>query len=694
MKKEIFLYLSGIFFITNVYGSDIESDSSSVKQYFLEEVTVLSSKETGNTESLPVAASIFSPWKLKSEDIRTSKDLTSKIPNFFMPDYGSKINSPVYIRGIGSKVNAPSIGLYIDNMPFFEKCTYDIDLADVKQLEVLRGPQGTLYGRNTMGGIINIYTKSPFDFEGMRIDLSGGNYGNYSGKVSSYNKLSEKLGLMVAANYLHRDGYFENVYRDEKADKMDDAGGKLKLSYKLSDALLMELSGNITYSNQYGYPYGLADSTGVFEKIFYNEKSGYEQLVATSGLSVKYNWKNMIFTSTTSYQWFDDQQKIDQDFTSDSIYFVVQKMRQNMVAQELTLRSNSSRNYQWVVGTFGFYQAIRKTVDMDYRKLRYTTDKNYINDTKGLAFYHQSTYNNLLIERLSADIGIRFDLENSKQDYKPYKIDSKGTSTPQTPYNSELDFSEFVPKFNLMYTLRNESKIYASVAKGYKTGGFNDSFQKDEDRTFDPEYSWNYELGYKFSLLNQMIKGDLTLFYIDWKNQQISCVDPTYNPPVPILKNAGKSESKGIEAGLSIYPCDHLVLDIQYGYTHAIFTDYKKDEKTDFSDNFIPYIPKNTFSLTANYSIPIRKFIDQMTIMAQYNGTGSLYWEDANAYKQDYYGLLNARVTFNKGNHSLSLWGRNLTGTDYNAYLFTMNPRVFCQQGKPLTLGIDLTFFL
>ena len=661
-------------------------------QVDLDEVVVISSKETGLLGKSPIAASVFSARKLHLEDIKTSKNLTALVPNLFMPDYGSKINSPIYIRGIGSKVNSPSVGLYIDNMPYFEKCTYDVDLSDVQKLEVLRGPQGTLYGRNTMGGIINIYTRSPFDYQGTRINLSSeGNYGNYSGKVSNFSRLSDVLGLSVSATYTHKDGYFTNIYRDEAADKMDDAGGRVKLSYKPVPALLIELTGNLTYSNQQGYPYAQADSQYHAKAITYNEKSGYRQSVSTGGLLVRHTTGKMIMTSVTSYQWFRDKQAIDQDFTSDSVYFVTQRLRQNMISEEFTIRSESGSNYQWVVGVFGFIQGLQNQVDMDYRKQKYSTEKDYDHDTKGAAIYHQSTLRRLFTDGLSVDAGIRLDYETASMDYDAYKINTAGSNLYEE-FNSGLDFYEFLPKINLMYTVYSGHRLYLSVAKGYKTGGFNTTFEREEDRTFDPEQSWNYELGYKLSLSDRL-QGEFCFFYIDWKNQQINVVNPS--GVSAHLENAGRSESRGFEASVNARPVNNLSVDFQYGYTRAVFLENKRDDKNDYSGNYIPYIPRNTVATTVNYTIPCQKdWLDKIVLMGQYNGVGSLYWEESNKNQQDFYGLLNARVTLYKGLQSLSIWGRNLLNTYYNSYLFSMGVQNYCQQGRPFTFGIDLTINL
>ena len=167
-----------------------------VKTYNLNEVVVTSStKETNNLRLLPGAVSLITPQMINERRIDALKDLSSLVPNLYIPDYGAKLTSAIYIRGIGARSSGQSVGVYVDNVPYLDKSTFDFELADIQRIEVLRGPQGTLYGRNAMGGIVNIYTLSPFDYQGGKLSVSGGNYGAFKAKASYYIKVGERVGL-------------------------------------------------------------------------------------------------------------------------------------------------------------------------------------------------------------------------------------------------------------------------------------------------------------------------------------------------------------------------------------------------------------------------------------------------------------------------------------------------------------------
>ena len=155
--KFIYLFIGTIFLAFSLHAE--EADTLAKRSILLDEVVIQSFKQDGNFRILPIAASTIARNDLQNQNLIGIKDISSFIPNLFIPDYGSKLTSPVYIRGVGSRINAPSVGLYVDGIPYFERSAFDFDLNEIDYIEVLRGPQGTLYGRNTIGGIINVYTK-------------------------------------------------------------------------------------------------------------------------------------------------------------------------------------------------------------------------------------------------------------------------------------------------------------------------------------------------------------------------------------------------------------------------------------------------------------------------------------------------------------------------------------------------------
>ncbi|WP_321437812.1 TonB-dependent receptor [uncultured Bacteroides sp.] len=673
-------------------SSPIDNDTLSKPHVVLDEVVVTSYKEKKNIREIPASVSLIPLSEIRNKNILGMKDISSAIPNLFIPDYGSKLTSPIYIRGIGSKINVPSVGLYVDGVPFFDKSVFDFDINEVDRIEVLRGPQGTLYGRNTMGGIINVYTKNPLAYNGGTLSATVANYGQTQFSGSYYGKLSDSFGYSLSGNYKHSDGFFKNDYTGSEADNLNAASGKLKLYWRKSARFNANLLVNYENSDQGGYPYALIDkTTGKIGNVNYNDYSSYRRGVLTSGLTMNYSFDHFLLKSVTGYQYFDDRQAIDQDFTPKEVYFVTQKQRQHMISQELEMRSLGDKRYSWLNGFFAFHQGTTNTINV---KSAAPTVKDYDAPTDGFAFYHQSTLKDLLFKKLSATVGVRFDYEKAKQDYNYAKIVS-GAIQPVQALNTNLEFTQLTPKFSLQYQFTPVNMTYATVTRGYKTGGFNTSFDVAEDQTFKPEYSWNYEVGGKFSCFGDRLKGDLSLFYIDWDNQQISQPVTSAGKVVgSMLRNAGKSYSKGAELTMQGRIYKGLNLQMSYGYTEAKFRSYQYGS-ADYSGNFIPYIPGQTLMLGGDYTLNLHsKYVDRVVFSTQYIGTGKLYWNETNAASQGYYGILNGKVSAHKGNLTVDLWTKNATSQKYTAFYFEMTGNSFGQKGRPMTFGTTLTFTL
>lgn len=641
--------------------------------------------------NVAASTSVVGSMQLRSFEMPNIKDLSAVLPNFFMPDYGSKQSSPIFIRGIGSKLYSSPVGLYIDGVPHFEKSAFDFDLADVSSIELLRGPQGTLYGRNTAGGIINITTPSPMDQQYTAMKLSYANANDIQAMVSTYNKLGDKFGFSVMANYRHHDGYFENVYTGENADKLDSFLGRVALVYRPNDQWQLRLNGSYDYTDQNGYPYGLYnEETHEVEDISYDFQSLYLRKILTTGFNAKYTNDQISFNMQSSYQRIDDDQRIDQDFSAVSSVYVNQVSTQDLFSQEFTLKSNNDSRYQHITGLFAFWQGNDKYVHAHYLKYDYGTPKYYDSPTMGVALYHQSSFE--ITRGFTAILGLRYDYEYAKQDYVAYKqsLSDASEKTETASFESDLHFDQFTPKFTLKYEFNPHSMVYGSITKGYKAGGFNTTFETDDERSYDPEYNWNYEVGTKQGFFDGKLTADMSLFYIDWKDQQVS---KQVDGLGYIMRNAAHSTSKGVEFSLAARPTRNLRIMANYGYTDAKFEDYVKDSSTDYSGNYLALVPRHTASLQATYTFyNLTPALNRFMISGGATGAGEIYWDDANEYKQDFYTLLNFKLSAElKQRYTVEFWGKNICNTEYISYMFTYVNQ-YAQSGKPLSIGCSLIY--
>ncbi len=743
MKKLLLLLLVAATSLTTFATNDEPTNKEgnpqdTLKSYYLDEFVITTSvKETNDIKKMPTAVSVITPKQLANSRIESLPEMSAVIPNFFIPSYGSKVSTPIYIRGIGARSGAQTVSLYVDNIPSFNPSAFDFEFQDIQRVEVLRGAQGTLYGRNAIGGIVNIYTLSPLSFQGTTLMLNGGNYGQFSASASNYSKLSDKFGLAVGAYYKRNDGYFKNSYTGKRIDDIENAGGKIKLEWEILPNFKAMYSANYDHFVQGGFPYMHVDSTTANN----NDPSSYKRDLFTNGLTLNYKGDGYSINSTTGYQYLNDKMVMDQDYTKLSVFTITQRQKQHSVSQEFTLKSENSSNYKWVYGLFGFIDNREVDTPVTLKEdavavmqsqldrittsvgapLRIVYDNNgsielpgvYTKPVRGMAFFHQSTLNNLFgLDGLSATAGIRFDYEHTGLDFytesiggnvnlefnTPRPIPSipiKGDTLLSDKYSK--DFWEVLPKVALQYEFSPTSMIYLSASKGYKSGGYNEQafskilqtalqeslmrnmkanippqfagsfpdFGSDNEQTledqvsYDPETSWAYELGGRYEMFGKRLSINYTLFYSKVNNIQIIKLQDQGTSGRTVT-NAGKSTSKGVELSLKYNPTKNFTLFSEYGFANASFKNYttemkvgRETKQVDYSGNYIPFAPQHTLSLGASYVINFKQdaFLDRMVANIQYTGAGKIYWTEDNGkiYEANDKGDMEWTGDYNKG---------------------------------------------
>ena len=664
----------------------------------IDEVSVVGFKQDRASIS-PVSQQAIGERFIENNQLMGIRDLSGMIANFYMPDYGSRQYSPIYIRGIGSRVNSPSVGVYVDGIPYFDRTVLDMDLFGVSKVEVLRGPQGTLFGRNASAGLINVFTRSPLDYQGTSARVSYGSYNDLLVAASTYNKVSRNFGLSLAANYHHTDGFLTNTFLNNKADRMDNGTIRLGAAWKPTERWTSRFTATLDLTRQNGYPYAPYNpQTGILQPIAYNRESSYRRLVGTLGMSWRYDADGWSLNSQTAFQHNNGRIEVDQDYSPQDIFAVKMPHRQNQISQEYTLRSTNDSRYQWIVGAFGFHQQDHFTVyTTRIASKLYEVNQNKL-PTMGFAFYHVSTFN--IVKGLWASAGIRFDWE--KNSLKNFSKKIKLTDPNEPPILKPLDPKDgwqitgfdasridrqITPKFTLKYQFTPFRMIYATVAKGYKAGGFNAVRETDADYTYKPEHTWNYEVGAKWSFLKGLLALEVSAFYIDWRHQQLSITVPALGN---VVRNVGHSNSKGVELTLNATPLPALSLQASYGYTYAKMLEGRMGTGRDYSGNMLPLVPRHTCSFNANYVVNnLGRIADKLMFNANLTGVGSLYWREDNAVKQPFYTLLNLKTAITRGIFTLELWSRNTLATNYLAYYFVASTPM-AQKGKPFTIGTTL----
>jgi iron complex outermembrane recepter protein len=714
------------------------NDKSTIE---LNEFLVTSSpKESAFTTQFATTNYTIGMQQVEKLGVQSIKNLTAYIPNYYLPDYGSKITSSMYIRGVGSRMNEPAIGMYVDNVPYIHRSAFDIALHDVQQFQFLQGPQGTLYGRNTIGGLMNIQTISPLLYQGTRLNASYATYNDANVSVSHYKKFNDALGISISGHAQHHDGHFTNFGRMEK-NKSDEAGIRTKLEWKMKNNWQSMLQISYDYTDQIAYPYAKFDTiTKHISPIDYNEKGTYKRKMLSSGFTLQKISDQYVLTSATGFQHIHDRMDIDQDFTSDSIMVLQQNQQLKSLTQEIVFRSNNTNNWQWVNGLFVFGATNNINAPMTFQKEGIQMIQNFMDMAKmfnpsmptitilnqemgvsgvfskpsvGAALYHQSSY--AITDKFSITAGIRLDYEKAFINYdseatlhtrvklpSPFVPAFQVDSTYTVKGFESKDFIQVLPKIALHYKIDNQRVVYTSLSKGYKAGGYNYSMFSDiiqaqmqgnnnvavdEKIYYKPEESWNIELGSTGTFSKNRFSYQAAIFYIHHYNQQLST---TTSNGSRMISNAELSQSYGTELSLKGNVTKHIAGFIHYGHTEATFIKYIANN-IDFKDKTIPFAPKNTLSLGIETIVPItEEWLDQIVLSARYTGIGPVYWNVQNTISQDYYGIANGDVTFSKNNTHLKFWVNNAFNQAYNVFYFESLGNSFVQKGIPISFGMNV----
>ncbi len=681
----------------------------------------------------------------------TPKDLSGLMPNVYMPDYGCAMTSSIYIRGLGSRINEPVLGMVVDGVPLTDKNMFDHAMQDIVRIELLHGPQGSLYGRNSPGGVMEIRTLLPLDIttQTVRGQLSYGTANSVVAQASFYRAENSRFGWGVAARYHRTDGFHVNDYTGDKIDGGQQAGGRIVLDGRPSDEWRVTGILYADYLRQGAFPYA-STLTG---RIAYNAPAAYKRTVLMPSVRARYECEGWRLNLSASYQMMLDNMQMDQDYTTADIFTLTQRQRQhNATLDGMLTAAKPCEWYDWQVGVSLFLKTNAMAAPVTF--MRQGIDELILgNANKGIrsvfpddsicisnntlpivssfdmlnlgaAAYHQSHFH---FGRWHINAGIRFDYECARMaylstadvhyrftmimdDYEWVHTELRGAETNH--------FVQVLPRLAVSYDA-TWGTLYGYAAKGYKAGGFNpqmfstitqnqvmtdlaadmgmhldiaDPRYSDISVTaYRPEKDWTFELGAHFTPADAL-KVDIDVFHIQCFDQQVT-IFPDGKTTGRMMANAARSRVWGTEAALH-YRWEHLrwfgLVDASYGFTDARFIRFD-DGIADYSGNCIPYAPRHTAHalVQAGYRFG-RSWLERLSLSVRVNVVGPIYWNEQNSCVQTPYALMGANMTAEWRYVQLDLWGRNLTGTQYDVFYFRSMGNDFLQRGRPRELGATL----
>lgn len=677
----------------------------------LDEVVVTAQKREEELQDVPVSISTFPAKDVQAYHLQNLKDITGIVPNLYSAGPGDNRNV-TGIRGIATTSYDPAVVTYIDGVNQFSLDTYIPQLFDVERIEVLRGPQGTLYGRNALGGVINVITKQPSNQTSGFAELEFGSYGEQRYSLGLRTPLiKDKLFLGVAGVYSGFNGFYTNEYNNTKFDKQHFFLGSYYLKYLASQKWTLTLNVK-NYENRNNGPFTLAGNpeeaiSNPF-KVNQNATTKIIDNIFNASLAANYAGRDFNFTSATSYQknYRYYTTPIDGDFSPIDGVSLINNYGSDwnnvkVGTQEFRFSSPASSQspVKWTAGLYGFYRSAPTKTGTHYGDDAaalgapfpdFTAINTNIEHNYGFAAFGQATYT--INPEWDLTLGLRYDLEHKKEEVKgEFQPDGGDIMVTQADTSSKANFKAFTPKLTIAYHASANNNLFGSYSRGFRAGGISQLGQDPTSQPplypYKPEYSDNFEIGSKNTFFDKRLRLNIAAFYTLVNNAQV----PTLILPdaITVTKNAGKLHSKGIEAELAATLFKGLDVDYNFGYTHARYTDLSvpgNEGVVNLKGNHQVYTPDVTSMLALQYTYQLAQNTD-LIARGEWKYIGNEYFDLANQIEQKAHSVFNARLGVSTKMFDVFVWGQNLANKKYIDYAYDFGAS---HLGNPKMYGVTL----
>jgi iron complex outermembrane receptor protein len=679
--------------ITSALTAMIASAEQTIDSVELDAVTVSADFRSSELQTIPASISVVSEEIIEQRSARHIEEVLAIIPNV---NYASGASRGRYFqfRGIGERSQFvaplnPSVGTFVDGVDFtgFGGAA---TLIDVEQVEVLRGSQGTRFGANALAGVINVKAVEPSSESKGYLKLHAESYTGYGLEAAHGGAISENVLYRAAIGKTVSDGYIENTYLDKQdTNNIDELTSRLKLRWLASEDLTIDLSA-LYLDVDNGYD---AFSLDENRKTMSNEPGHDRQ--ESLALALDANWKisdAVTMESIITANRTDAEYGYDEDWTGPILqpfYQIFDNYQRDIKRDSAELRWLSGpagriANSDWLVGVYYQNSSIDLTRD-------HTGYSQFTSEYKTASASIFSELNTSLTDNLILTSGIR--LENWQSDY-----------SDNNTIGGDNDENLVGGKLALEYTTNAADLVYASITRGYKAGGFNGEadLPSEDLRDFDTEYQWNYEIGSKFSALQDSMNHRISLFYTDRQDLQLKSSTVVDNGNggasfVDYTSNAGKGFSYGVEWEMDWQVVADLSWSTSLGLLKTEITEHKNPDPDAFNleGREAAHAPAYTYATAVNYVLT-----NYVVAQVQLEGKDEFFYSDSHDYESESYNLINARLAYQRDNFEVALYGKNLTDEEYGVRGFAgwdADPRSgegfdeteFQQLGAPRVVGVS-----
>ena len=652
----------------------------------LDSVTVTANKIEENIQDVPQSITVIDEQMIEQKGIKSVDDIIKQIPNMYIDSsFGGAMN----FRGLNTSFftfNNPMV-VYIDGIATSDTNSFNVSLENVERIEVLRGPQGTLYGKDAIGGVINIITKEPTNTPSGSIGVEYGS-NNYMKGAFNLNTpiIKDKLFFNLNGEVNSDDGWITNTYNnDDKAAKESEKRFSTSLLYKANDNLSAKLVLKKDELKKYWGNYDRTTSAASLSQFSRSsaENANYDVFtlkkndIDSQAINIKYEDDKYTIDSITTHKKSDLDTEFDLDFTSGTFYDgfnMVRDMEVDTYAQELRVSNNANDGeLKWIGGVY--FDDDEVTYD-PYSLAVYNYVSTINSNTK--AAFGQTMIP--ITDKSELTLGARYQRVSKDIDFDYYVSDTRSSG-----YNADKTWNTFLPKAALSYKLSEKFTPYVSISKGYMPGGFNTMASSTDPsvNTFEAQKSTNYEVGIKG--LIEDFSFSATIFRMDIKDiqvyRQISGVYYT--------DNADKAHSQGIEFDFRYLPNDIWELNGAFGLIDTEYDSYDKGDY-DFSGNKIEQTPSHTANLGLVYNDP-SGFYTNVDIKNQ----GALYFYDdlqKKFLKNDDYTLVNVKTGYKFLDWDIYGYIKNLTDEEYLTFYQSNSTVSLATYGDPRSFGLGAKY--
>jgi iron complex outermembrane receptor protein len=674
-------------------------------------LTVTAQKEPEEARKLPVSVTAVPKDTLDRAEVRSISDAATYAPNTFFHEFTARKLSNPRFRGVGSSPNNPGVSTYFDGVPQFNASSSSIELADVAQIEFVRGPQSTLFGRNAVGGVINVSSLRP-SLSAWTGSVTGpfGNFAAGEIRASASGPLLEnRLGLGASFGYAARDGFTINDVTGNDLDSRSALFGKTQLLW--TPAADWEARLIVTGERARDGDYALADLDAVRSSPFHASRDveGFTRrdIVAPTVL-LRRAGRRIDVSTTTGLVWWQTDDRTDLDYTAVPLITRDNDEKSRQFTQEV--RVASARNaavalsdavaLRWQAGVFVFTQDYEQDAVNTFSPyvlsefvglpVRQHSPKSSLDD-RGVGVYGQGTLS--FAGRLDATVGVRGDRESKHASLDTFYVPA---IAPEAAVDAERSFSDVSPKVSLAYHLRPDTHmVYATAARGYKAGGFNAASPAGAE-AYGEESSWSYETGAKTRWFADRLSVHAALYYLDWSDLQVNLPNPLV-PGQFFIANSAGATSKGVELEVNARPLAGCDFFAGFGYSDAAFDEGSMSNGLAVGGRRLANTPRYTADFGGQYTVALTGGA-QVYGRAEVAVRGSYFYDDVNTESQEAFSLASFRAGARGRRLFAEAWIRNAFDTRYVPIAFAypgLAPSGFvAEAGAPRTFGVraGLTF--